>query len=146
MAQNDYVKVNKLHKQASAATANGAIAIVLFILAVGAFFAFDGNLVPGIILIGAAVLFFLRSAPDAALSAGAKGEDRAMQILTGLPDSFVLFNQLDIPNSKSRTGVNEADVVVCGPTAIFVVEVKNNNGTLLSRKSWLISQQPYDLE
>ena len=132
MAQTEYVVANKLHKQANAATAiNRPIAIVLFVLAVLAFLLIKENLLPPIILGGAAIFFLLRSGPDDVLVAGAVGEDQAMQILTDLPDSFILFNQLDIPNAKSSTGVNEADIVVCGPTAIFVIEVKNNNGTIV---------------
>ena len=40
----------------------------------------------------------------------------------------MIFNQVDIPCNTSRSGTVEADLIVCGPTGVFVVEVKHNSG------------------
>lgn len=64
---------------------------------------------------------------DAVLVSGAEGEDRTIEILTNLPDSYTVFNQVEIPCDRSSTGVIEIDVIVVGPNGIFVIEVKNNN-------------------
>lgn len=63
-------------------------------------------------------------------SAGAEGEEYVLHLLHALPDDYVLFNQLDIPNPDSSQGVNEADLVVLGPNALFVIEVKHNHGVI----------------
>lgn len=67
---------------------------------------------------------------DDVIKAGAKGEDYALKILKKLPDSFTIFNQVDIPSEKSRTGVVEADLIISGPSTVFVIEVKHNNGEI----------------
>lgn len=78
------------------------------------------------------VLFFLIVVFNAGSikRAGAKGEDKALSQLKSLPDSYTIFNQVEVPNSKSKTGVTELDFVVVGPNGLFVVEVKNNKGTI----------------
>lgn len=81
--------------------------------------------------------------PDATLMAGASGELLVLKELEGLPDSYHVFNQLDIPNPKSRTGVNEADLVVAGPNGIFVLEVKHNNGRVrgsANERDWFVEK------
>lgn len=100
------------------------------------------------ILLGGIVFFivggiFLSIKGDAVLVAGAKGEDYALDILKKLPDSYTLYNQVDIPNTKSRTGFNEADVIVVGPDTIFVIEVKHNNGYIMGSsddKHWDVTK------
>lgn len=80
---------------------------------------------------------------DAALRAGAVGEDNAIKLLSKLPDTFAIYNQVDIPNPKSRTGFNEADIIVVGPEVIFVIEVKNNNGSIVGSegdKEWQVNK------
>ena len=62
------------------------------------------------------------------LLAGAAAEDWVMERLKQLTDTFTVYNQVDIPNAKSRTGFNEADIIVVGPNAVFVIKVKHNNG------------------
>ena len=59
--------------------------------------------------------------------AGAQGEDTALARLKDLPDTYTIFNQLEVPNNNSRRGFVELDLVVVGPNGVFVVEVKNNN-------------------
>jgi hypothetical protein len=75
--------------------------------------------------------------------AGAKGEDSAIKLLTQLPAEFTIYNQVEIPNSKSKKGSNEADLIVLGPSSIFVIEVKNNNSLIIggeTDKEWMIKK------
>jgi hypothetical protein len=132
MAQMQYVVENKLHEKAReqdapfkyAAAAIGIIATLLCWVYLGGAVA--------LVVAGICTLSFLAaSSPDARFSSGAQGEDLAVDVVRRLPDTYTVFNQLDIPNARSRTGVNEADLVVCGPNAVFVIEVKNNNGTIV---------------
>lgn len=63
--------------------------------------------------------------------------------LSQLPDTFTVYNQVYIPNVKSRTGFNEADVIVVGPNAVFVIEVKHNSGSITgadSDREWQIKK------
>lgn len=59
--------------------------------------------------------------------AGARGEDKTLNMLKYLPDDYVIFNQVDVPNRKAKRGFTELDLIVVGPNGVFVVEVKNNN-------------------
>jgi len=77
------------------------------------------------------------------IRAGAAGEDIAVEILKELPDGYTIYNQVDIPNEKSRTGFNEADLIVVGPNSIFVVEVKHNNGNIVGTygdREWTVNK------
>jgi len=63
--------------------------------------------------------------------AGAEGEDVTLEMLSSLPDSYTVLNQVLVPNKASRTGHTEIDFLVIGPNGIFVIEVKNNNGRIV---------------
>lgn len=63
--------------------------------------------------------------------AGLEGEKRTREVLEGLPRLFQTFSNIDVPNPRSRGGHNEADLIVCGPTALFVIEVKHHRGAVL---------------
>lgn len=72
---------------------------------------------------------------------GAKGEDQALKKLKDLPDTYTVFNQLEVPHDKSRRGFIELDFVVVGPNGVFVVEVKNNNSRIVGNvdeREWTI--------
>jgi len=80
---------------------------------------------------------------DGVVLAGAEGEQIALSVLSNLPDGFTIFNQVDVPNPRSNTGVNEADLIVCGPDALFVIEIKHNNGVIVcdeSLREWSITK------
>ncbi|MGA2150738.1 MAG: nuclease-related domain-containing protein [Geobacteraceae bacterium] len=62
--------------------------------------------------------------------AGAKGEERALAILSGLPEEYTLFNQIRLPDKRSRTGFREADFMVVGPNGIFLIENKDYRGEI----------------
>jgi len=61
---------------------------------------------------------------------GAKGEDMALALLLSLPDSYTIFNQVNVPNKNSITGNTEVDLIVVGPNGVFVIEVKNKQGDM----------------
>ena len=77
-------------------------------------------------IIGLVYLFAIIGAASTKRS-GAKGELKALKLLNKLPDSYVLFNQVDVPNSRAKRGFTELDLIAVGPNGVFVVEVKNNN-------------------
>lgn len=73
--------------------------------------------------------------------AGAQGEDATLKMLTKLPDSYIILNQLLIPARGARSGLSELDFVVVGPNGLFVVEVKNNNSRIVGseeEREWTI--------
>lgn len=72
---------------------------------------------------------------DHARLAGAVGEEAALEELQKLPNEYILFNQVNIPNPKSKTGYNEADLIVLGSKCVFVIEVKHNNSEIRGSES-----------
>lgn len=62
---------------------------------------------------------------------GAIGEERALEVLAKLPQEYVIYNQVKLPDSRSRTGYREADFIVIGPNGLFVVENKDFRGTIV---------------
>jgi hypothetical protein len=62
--------------------------------------------------------------------AGAAGEDRALAALSGLPTEYTLFNQIRLPDERSRTGFREADFVVVGNNGVFIIENKDYRGEI----------------
>ena len=138
MANVEYVTHNKLTEEAdnqkrSSQKLIGILGVSLAVVAL--FFHYYISI---FILVGTLFVWASQNGSET-LRAGAVGEDIALDVLKKLPDSFTIYNQVDIPNEKSRTGFNEADLIVVGPSAIFVVEVKHNNGHITgsdSDKEW----------
>lgn len=54
---------------------------------------------------------------------GIKGEDYTARILNYLPDSYIVYRDIKIPGRKWNI-----DFVVLGPTGIYSIEVKSNDG------------------
>lgn len=120
MADTQYITKNRLSQEVNQTRKWVAIigapiaAVLMFSLPqLWWFFAFAY----AIIVIGAA----------ATKQAGASGELKTLKQLDKLPDDYVLFNQIDVPNAKTKRGYTELDLVVVGPNGVFVIEVKNNN-------------------
>lgn len=67
---------------------------------------------------------------SAVMLAGAAGEDHALAHLSRLPDEYTVFNQICLPDSRSRTGYREADFVVVGPNGVFIIENKDYRGRI----------------
>jgi len=74
-----------------------------------------------------ATLFMVLST-GTTLRSGAEGEEAIEDLLRELPDGYVLFNQLHIPNSRNPSRPFELDYVVVAPGGIVLIEVKNNRG------------------
>lgn len=88
------------------------------------------------LLVLAVVVAYLLTRPrDPVAVAGSQGEQIALAWLKSLPDTFVVFNNVYISSSESRTGFREADLIVCGPSAVFVIEVKHNKGQITCDES-----------
>lgn len=101
------------------------------------------NIYLGLFSIFVTLVLWASQNGDEALRSGAVGEDNTISLLSRLPDTFTIYNQVDIPNSKSKTGFNEADVIVVGPEAVFVIEVKHNNGAIIgseAEKEWSVNK------
>jgi hypothetical protein len=72
---------------------------------------------------------------------GAAGEDRVEGVLSRLPESYSVFNQIKLPCHSSSTGFLEADFVVVGPNGVFIVENKDYTGRVVGNeydKDWTI--------
>ena len=74
------------------------------------------------LMVGTAMLNKKRS-----IASGLEGEDATARMLSRLPDDYTCYQNLTV-FYDGRT--SELDLVVAGPTGIFIVEVKNMNGTI----------------
>ena len=115
------------------------VALICFVAAVlSALFMMKMNLYKGMVipfaLGAAAVVSLLSAAPYVQemniLSAGIAGENEASRCLSMLPDSYTVFRNLTVSYQGKSS---EIDTVVVGPAGIFVVEIKNLNGTIFGR-------------
>ncbi|MBB6452603.1 hypothetical protein HNQ94_001049 [Salirhabdus euzebyi] len=115
------------------AQANKSLTLAIFFLAFPAIyflvfsqgFHFDGffHLVP--ILLGGIGVHFLHRFQ--ALRSGIKGESRTANVLRGLPDGYEVFSSVSL---STKEGTAEYDHIIAGENGLFVVEVKNHNGTI----------------
>ena len=142
MADTRYVTANRLTEESKAIQAKGRNLVLILGMPVAVAGFFIHPLVGLVALAGVAVLYG-STGGSAVIEAGARGEDAALAWLSKLPDTFTIFNQVDVPSEQSRTGVVEADMVVAGPEALFVIEVKHNSGAIdcdESRPQWAVSK------
>jgi hypothetical protein len=72
---------------------------------------------------------------SAVMLAGAAGEDRVLATISALPAEYTLFNQIQLPDERSRTGFREADFVVVGNNGVFIIENKCNHHLLHDSKT-----------
>jgi nuclease-like protein len=148
MADISGVTENRIIREAAAAVARKRLGIggvgLCLVLGVGIALSPFGLAVSGLVaLVGVVVItgLVLSVAPDPVLLAGARGELLALEELKRLPGTYHVFNQVDVPNEHSRTGVNEADLIVTGPNAVFVIEVKHNSGRVsggAGQREWTV--------
>src|SRR5512136_1045035 len=91
-------------------------------------------LCPGGILIWLLAFFVFfqitRCQGSAVMLAGEEGEDRVLAALSTLPAEYTLFNQIRLPDERSRTGFREADFVVVGNNGVFIIENKDYRGEI----------------
>lgn len=93
------------------------------------------------IVLGGISFSLFRIAP--ARRSGYVGEERTLDYLTDkLPAGYVVMNQIEVPNERSRTGFTEIDAVVIGPAGVFTIEMKNNAGEVFGSdecaRSWTV--------
>ncbi len=141
MARTHFVVANKLLEKTAATKRTRQIVLLIGVPLTFVSLLFNGWIAVAIGVITGLIFAFTSS--DPVMAAGAEGEEQAMHLRRGLPNTFTIFNQLDIPNARSSTGVNEADFVVCGPNAVFVIEVKHNNGAVVcdeQAQQWQVSK------
>ena len=90
------------------------------------------SLLPMFPIMGAFLLFgFLgaRSNQKAeAYKAGVEGEIATASIIASLPQNYVGIRNLEIAYEGHKS---ELDMVVIGPTGVFIIETKNTNGTIV---------------
>ncbi|MBN2569973.1 MAG: NERD domain-containing protein [Deltaproteobacteria bacterium] len=143
MADLQYIKPNRLREEAERNRENARHAgLVILLASLVLFVAIGGGGLPGIAIIGAVLAGIVGlcvmcgAGTDTIIAeAGAEGEESALTVLSELDDSYTIFNQVRIPCTKSKTGYREADFVVCGPSGIFIVEVKNNKGIIVGTEA-----------
>lgn len=58
---------------------------------------------------------------------GIEGEENTFKALAKLPDNYHIFNNVQIEHQGYS---HELDIIVLGPNGVFVVEVKNLNGSI----------------
>lgn len=104
----------------------GALALALTVAFPAGLFLWLGLLV---------LALFFTFGRDPIRESGAFGEDFTLSVLKTLPDHYVVFNQVELPDPCSRTGYRELDFVVLGPSGIFVIESKNHNGRIEGEES-----------
>ena len=63
---------------------------------------------------------------------GLSGERRALELLSELDDNYTLFYSVNIPPTAEARAA-QLDIVVVGPTGLFIVEVKNMNSHIVGR-------------
>jgi len=70
------------------------------------------------------------------LRAGLSGEERTTEILANLPEGYEVYSSVQLSTEEGRA---ELDHVIVGKNGVFVVEVKNHNGTITGNeedRSW----------
>lgn len=80
--------------------------------------------VPVFAVIGMA---FLTASQSSITAAGMVGEDMTALLLGRLPEGYTCYQNLTIPYEGKES---ELDLVVTGPTGLFILEVKHLNGTV----------------
>ena len=61
------------------------------------------------------------------LVSGINGERIAAKVLAALPDSYTVFQDVEVTYDGK---VSEIDNIVVGKSGVFIVEVKNHNGNI----------------
>ncbi|MFW5927331.1 MAG: nuclease-related domain-containing protein [Wenzhouxiangella sp.] len=98
--------------------------------------------------IGAGVLFFAAMPAPSSVGAdelsGVEGEVRVLERLRRLPDDFVIFNRLRVPDRQLPNGSRELDFVLVDEGGISVIEVKNTPGLIYvdpEKRQWPLTRR-----
>lgn len=130
MAKLDYIKENRITLELDAEVSSRRKMVLLFgiPLAIATTFKFpQGGWITFFLV---AIVYAMAGGRDAIRNTGALGEDYTLRALSSLPDNYTIFNQIDVPDERSRTGSRELDFIVCGPNGVFIIESKNHNGNI----------------
>lgn len=87
--------------------------------------------IPFYLFIFAIAVGIARKSYNPIMAAGHTGEQRTLTVLSQLPDNFTIYNQVTLPDDRSRTGFCEADFVVVGPNGVFIVENKDYKAVVI---------------
>lgn len=101
------------------------IYIVAFIM--GFYFHGPHHLLP--FILGWPGLYFWKK--YTVLRSGVQGEERTANVLEGLPSGYEVFSSVHL---STDSGTTELDHVIIGENGVFVVEVKNHNGSVYGRE------------
>jgi hypothetical protein len=83
------------------------------------------------VIIWVACVLIAKFSGDRVEICGATGEERALNVLSGMPPEFTIYNQIKLPCRSARTGYREADYIVVGSNGVFIVENKDYRGRLV---------------
>ena len=118
-------KIYKKEAPKSPEPKSGAVFYVLAILC-----AVAGAVLP--VFFGVAAVFMIIGVtrggsfgPDRAERAGLAGEVATANFIAKFPDSFSGFQNLNVTYEGKKS---ELDMVVVGPTGVYIIETKNHNG------------------
>lgn len=81
-----------------------------------------------VVFIGSGILGGYFSNKTQSLYSGIEGENTTADIISMLPDTYCGFQNIKV-TYEGKT--SELDMVVVGPTGVFVIETKNLNGTIV---------------
>ena len=118
MANLEYIKKSYLQSKVNS---RRKVTLFIGIPALIAVMVFGGSTVMPFILVGFIILM-VATFSGGASDAGTRGEEAALAILSQLPDTYHIFNDVKIPNPNSGKGFTAIDYVVVGRNGVFVVE------------------------
>ncbi len=75
--------------------------------------------------LGGGILGYIMYGKSEILKSGVDGEDSLEKIISRLPDSFVGYRNMKV-NFNGQS--SELDMVIAGPTGVFIIEAKNMRG------------------
>lgn len=105
------------------------VAAVLLVLNVGfQFMSFKASVVVILIIAVGSFLSQHYGGKAAILAAGLSGEATTAAVISALPETYCGFQSLRVTYDGKTS---ELDMVVTGPTGVFIIETKNMNGTII---------------
>lgn len=131
---NEYTRSNMLYGLGWILTiigSSGTLAVILFALSWAVALITVPSLVVGIVFIN---VFGKNTSITAS---GVEGEGRLHDIIERLPETFIGYQNVHVAYNGEQS---ELDMVVIGLTGIFVIEVKNHNGTIVGNfadRNWV---------
>jgi len=90
----------------------------------------------GLVFLGGFVYAAYHYTEASVLQSGLEGERTATEIVSQLSDSYTVFRNLTMAYEDRSA---EADLVIVGPSGVYIIEVKNHNGTIrgdVEERNW----------